>query len=134
MVARLSPSHEDLHGAIWKLEQLQDGSDGAGVVDLIRRWIVVLRILLGHDENVLVVAHHFFERLDRFLTADEQRHDHAGENDDIAQRENWVNAIPACIAARGIDVRHLVSFPGRAGGREMVRARSSRQLQIVRLG
>ncbi|MNT23802.1 hypothetical protein D3C72_1592400 [compost metagenome] len=68
---------------------------------------------------MLVVAHDLFERLDRLLAADEQRHDHAGENDDIAQRENWVNAIPACFAARGIDVRHLVSFPGRAGGRRI---------------
>ena len=70
---------QHLHGAVGQLQQLQHRGDGAGGVDLVGRRIVVLGILLGHDEDVLVVAHHFFERLHRFLAADEERHDHPGE-------------------------------------------------------
>jgi hypothetical protein len=43
---------------------------------------------------VLVVTHDLFERLDGFLAADEQRHDHAGEDNDITQRKDRINPVP----------------------------------------
>ena len=107
---------QHLDGAVGQLQQLQHGGDGAGGIDLVGRRIVVLRILLGHDEDVLVVAHDFFERLDRLLAADEQRHDHAGEDDDVAQRQNRVNPVPIGFRAACGNVRHFVSFPGRDRG------------------
>jgi hypothetical protein len=96
---------QHLDGAVRQLEQLQDRGNGACRVDLIGRRIIVLGILLRHDKDVLVVAHDFFKRLHRLLAADEERHDHAREDDDVAKRENRVNPVPAGFAG-WIDVRH----------------------------
>ena len=75
---------QHLHGAVGQLQQLQHGGDGAGGEDVAGLGIIVLRILLGDDEDVLVVAHDLFERLHGFLAADEKRHDHSGENHDVS--------------------------------------------------
>ena len=66
---------------------------GPGSEYLVGRRIVVLRILLGHDENVLVVAHDLFESLHGLLAADEERHDHAGEDHDVSQGKDRVDPV-----------------------------------------
>ncbi len=48
------------------------------------------RVLLGGQQNVLVGAHHLLERADGLLAADEERHDHVREDDDVAQRQDGV--------------------------------------------
>jgi hypothetical protein len=35
---------------------------------------------------ICLSTHHLFERTDRFFAADEQRHDHVREHNDVAQR------------------------------------------------
>jgi hypothetical protein len=99
--------HQHLDGAVGQLEQLQHGGDGAGCINLVRRRIVILRILLGHNKNMLVVAHDFLKRFHRLFTADKERHDHAGKHDDVAQRKHWINPIAAGVVAAGIEFRHL---------------------------
>src|SRR5262249_19570013 len=47
-------------------------------------------VLLRGEQNERVGAHHLFERLDRFLASDEQRHDHVREDDDVAQRQHRI--------------------------------------------
>ena len=41
----------------------------------------------GREQDLLVCAHHLFERIDRLLAADEQRHDHVRKDHDVAQRQ-----------------------------------------------
>ncbi len=79
------PFDEHAHGAIGELEQLQDAGDDADVVQIVAIGIVAAGIELGEQEDVLVAGHRRLERGDRFLAANEQRHDHAGEHDDVAQ-------------------------------------------------
>ena len=43
------------------------------------RRIVLRRVLLGDEEDLLIVLHHVLERAHRFLAPDEQRHDHVRE-------------------------------------------------------
>ena len=59
----------------------------------LARRIVLRRVLLGDQQDLLVVLHHVFERADGFLAADEQRHDHVGEHHDVAQRQDRVERI-----------------------------------------
>src|SRR5262249_44222832 len=54
--------------------------------------IVLGRVLLGDQQDLLVVLHDLFERLDALLAADEQRHDHAWEHDDVAQRQDGIDS------------------------------------------
>ena len=54
------------------------------------RRIVVGGVLLRREQDERVGAHHLFERLDRLLAADEERHDHVREDDDVAQRQHRI--------------------------------------------
>ena len=86
----LEAFHQHLHGAVGQFEQLQDAGKRAGLVDRIGRRIIVRRVLLRRQHDQRVVLHDLFERADRFLAADEQRHDHVRENDDVAERQHRV--------------------------------------------
>ena len=88
---------QHLHGAVGQLEQLQHAGERADVENRIRRRIVVGGVLLRRQQNERVRAHHLFERLDRLLAADEQRHDHVRENNDVPQ---WQHRIGAAFAGR----------------------------------
>ena len=79
------PFDEHTHGAIGKLEQLQDARDDADVIQIVAIGIVATRIKLGEQEDILVTGHRRFKRGDRLLAANEKRHDHAGKHDDVAQ-------------------------------------------------
>ncbi len=87
--------HQHLHGAVGKLQQLQHRSEGADVEDGLRGRLVLARILLRGEQDLLVGAHHLFEGADRLLAADEERHDVVRKDDDVAQRQNRENVCPA---------------------------------------
>jgi hypothetical protein len=55
---------QHLDGAVGQLEQLQDGGERADLVDGVRSGIVVASVLLGREQDLLVGAHHLFERVD----------------------------------------------------------------------
>ena len=41
-------------------------------------------------EDLAIFAHHLFPRPDGFFAPDEQRHDHVGEDHDVAQRQDGI--------------------------------------------
>ncbi len=86
----LEPFDQHLHGAVGQFQQLQHAGERAGFIDRIRARIIVRRVLLRRQHDQRVVLHHLFERADRFLAADEQRHDHVREDDDVAQRQHRI--------------------------------------------
>ena len=86
----LEPFDQHLDGAIGQFEQLQDAGERADFVNRVRARIVVGSVLLGRQQDQRVVLHHFFERADRFLAADEQRHDHMREDDDVTERQHRI--------------------------------------------
>ncbi len=76
--------------------------------------IVFRRHLLGEQQNLLFVIHHFFERAHGFLAAHEERHDHVGKHDDIAQRQNRRDdCTPVVFLVNFLHgvIRHLVLLP-----------------------
>ncbi len=81
---------QHLDGAVGQLEQLQHARERADLVDRVGRRIVVGGVLLRREQDERVGAHHLFERLDRLLAADEERHDHVREDDDVAQRQHRI--------------------------------------------
>ena len=83
---------QHLHGAVGQLEQLQHAGERADLEDRVGRRIVVGGVLLRREQDERVALHHLFERLDRLLAPDEQRHDHVREDHDVAQRKNRVGA------------------------------------------
>ena len=89
-LARCGALDQHLDGAVGQLEQLQHARERADLVDRVGRRIVVGGVLLRRQQNERVRAHHLFERLDRLLAADEQRHDHVREDDDVAQRQHRI--------------------------------------------
>ncbi|MNJ71501.1 hypothetical protein D3C77_680500 [compost metagenome] len=80
---------QHLHGAIGKLEQLQDGSGGADLVQRLLVGIVVAGILLGHEQDLLIALHGLLQRRNGLLASDEQRDHHVWIDHDITQRQEW---------------------------------------------
>ncbi len=85
----LSALDEHFHRAIGKLEQLQDRADCADGIKTVRMRVLGVSFFLRDKDDLLVFGHHRFQRTDRLLTADEQRHDHMRENNNIPQGKNW---------------------------------------------
>ena len=75
-------------GAVGQLQQLHRGGDHAEVVERVAVGIVLARVELGDEEQLLVARHRRLERGDRFLAADEQGHDAVREHDDVAERKD----------------------------------------------
>ena len=89
--ARALPAFDQhLDRAVGQLQQLQHRADRADRVDVGGGRIVLRGILLGDEQDLLVVLHHVFERAHRLLAADEQRHDHVREDDDVAERQDGI--------------------------------------------
>jgi hypothetical protein len=84
----LGALYEHLDGAVGQLEQLQDRRDRADVVQVLRRGIIDVGLLLREQQDLLVDLHRLLEREDRLLAAHEQRDHHVGIDDDIAQRQH----------------------------------------------
>ena len=72
----LTALDQDLDGSVGQLEQLQHRRQGPGLIQVGRCRIIDRGILLGRQQDLLVHRHHGLERKDRFLAANEQRHDH----------------------------------------------------------
>ena len=75
---------QHLYGVVRQLQQLQHAGKRTEFVDRVRARIVVGRILLRREHDQAIILHHFFERANRFLAADEERHDHVRKDDDIS--------------------------------------------------
>ncbi len=94
----LAALHQHLHRAVRQLQQLQDRRDSADTINVVDRRIVLRRVLLRDQQDLLVLLHHRFQRADGFLASDEQRHDHVRKDDDVAQRQHG-ELIAACGGA-----------------------------------
>ena len=88
ILARLPSFDQHLHGAVGQLQQLQHAGNRANTINVIDARIILTGILLRDQQDLLVVAHHLFERADRFFAADKQRHDHMREYHDVTKRKN----------------------------------------------
>jgi len=82
--------HEYLYRLVGELQQLKDGCHRPDDVHVGLRRVVLLRVLLRDEQDLLVIDHHVLERADGFLAADEQRHDHTRKHDDVAQRKQGI--------------------------------------------
>src|SRR5262249_40948099 len=93
-----------------QLEQLQHRSKGSGRIDRIGRRIIIAGVLLRRQQDLFVRAHDLFEGIDRLLPPDEQRDDHVGKYDDVAQRQDRMNLPPTtpflalCAVAHGLSL------------------------------
>lgn len=79
--------HQHLDGAVRQLEQLQYGGNGTDAIQCVFAWIIISRILLGQQQNLLVARHRGLEGFDRLLAPHEQRDNHVRIDDDITQRQ-----------------------------------------------
>jgi len=125
----LGAFHQHLHGAVGKLQKLQDIGDRADLVDGFRRRIVVAGVDLGNKHDLLVGAHDFLERTDGFFPPDEQGNDHMRENDNVAQGKYRIGTA----RCRRRDVRHIISFPWSLSGHFAERLGGVRHIHFSRL-
>ncbi len=113
----LTAFDQHLHGAVGQLQKLQHRTDGADRIDVAGRRIVLRRVLLRDEQNLLVVLHHVFERTHRFLAADEERHDHVREHHDVAERKDGVEVTSGDIEHGSLSAGPERGTPFRGDGR-----------------
>ena len=117
---------QHLHRAVGQFQQLQHRGDGADLVEVVRARVVLRRVLLRDEEDLLVVLHHRLERADGFLAADEEGDDHVREHHDVPQGEHRKE-----FAADGI--RHVTSL-GTVGARPAQRRHGRGATASIRHG
>ena len=83
--AALLTFDQNLDRAIRQLEQLQNGRDGTYAIKCVFTGIVVSRVSLGQQKDLLVARHRGLEGFDGFLAPHEQRDNHVRINHDITQ-------------------------------------------------
>ena len=71
--------------AVRELEQLQNSCNGTDAIQGVFARIVVSRILLSQQQNLLVARHRSLKGLDRLLASHEQWDHHVRINHNIAQ-------------------------------------------------
>ena len=81
---------QNLDRTVGKLQELKNRCERAGREDRFRRRIVVGGRHLRRKKDELVGPHDLFESANRFLAADEKRHDHVRENHDVAERQDRI--------------------------------------------
>ncbi|MBB5985360.1 hypothetical protein HNP60_001334 [Sphingobium sp. B1D3A] len=79
--------HEHAHIAIRQLEHLHDAGDHAHVVKRVAIGIVLARVKLRDQKDVLVARHRLLKRGHALVAPHEQRHDHLREDNDVPQRQ-----------------------------------------------
>ena len=79
---------QHLHGAVGKLQKLQNRRDGGDAVQVVPLGIIDIGLLLRHQHDALVGAHGHIQRLDGLLAPDEQRNHHVGIDHHVTQRQH----------------------------------------------
>jgi len=82
----LRPGDQHLDAG-WRLSHPIDVGDGAGGVEVGLRGFVGLRVLLRHQQNLLVLLHREGDGGDRGAPSHRQGHDQLGEDDVVPQRD-----------------------------------------------
>ena len=77
--------NQHLDRAVRKLEQLQNGSNGTDTIECVFARVIVSRIFLSQQQNLLVARHRSLKGLDRFLASHEQWDNHVRINHNITQ-------------------------------------------------
>ena len=77
--------NQHFNRAVREFEQLQDSCNGADPIQSVFAWIIVSRILLSQQQNLLVARHRSLKGLDRLLASHEQWDHHVRINHNIAQ-------------------------------------------------
>ncbi|MNG95368.1 hypothetical protein D3C79_544030 [compost metagenome] len=83
--AALLALDQHLDGAIGQFQQLQYGGNGTDAVQGVFARVIVGRVFLGQQENLLFARHRRLEGFDGLFAPHEQRDDHVRVNNDIAQ-------------------------------------------------
>ena len=83
---------QHLHRAVGQRQQLDDVAQGAEVEDVVRRGSLVFAFFCAARRMIALssgalVGHRLLQRGDRLLAADEERHHHVREHDDVPQRQ-----------------------------------------------
>ncbi|MNZ66090.1 hypothetical protein D3C78_843020 [compost metagenome] len=76
---------QNLDRSVRQLQQLQNGGNRTNAVQGLFTGIVVSRVSLGQQKNLLVTRHRSLEGFDGFLAPHEQRDNHVRINHDITQ-------------------------------------------------
>ena len=85
--ATLLTLDQHLDGTVWKFQQLQNSGDSAHAIKCVGSGIIVSRIFLSQQQDLLVARHRSLEGLDRLLASHEQWDHHVRIHNDITQRQ-----------------------------------------------
>ena len=79
--------NQNFHSAIRQLQHLQHRADCTDFMHIGGLRIVLITVFLADQQHVFVIRHNIFKRANGFFAPDKKRHNHAGEDNDIAQRQ-----------------------------------------------
>ena len=91
---------QHLDGAVGQFQQLQHIGQHADAVDVALCRVVIGRVDLARQQDLLVVLHHLFQRAHRLVAPYEKRHDHMREHHDISQRQHGIGCVEWVLHAR----------------------------------
>ena len=87
--APLEPADDDGDAGVGELDHLEDLGFDADGVQILGRRLFDLRILLRRDHDARrLAAHDVVDQLERACATDVDGQDHAGEQDEVAQRQD----------------------------------------------
>ena len=85
--ATLLTLDQHLDGTVWQFQQLQNSGDSAHAIKCVGSGIIVSRIFLSQQQDLLVARHRSLEGLDRLLASHEQWDHHVRIHNNITQRQ-----------------------------------------------
>ena len=80
---------QQLDVAVGQLEALHHVGDAAHRVDVLGRRVVDGRVVLGGQEDPLVLRQRMLQRADGRRASNHERQHHVRENDDVAEWDDW---------------------------------------------
>ena len=80
--------HQHPDGVVRELQHLQHARTATVLIQVIRERHRDIRLLLEHEREQAVPLHDVINEPDALSGIDQQRRDHAGENDDVGQAED----------------------------------------------
>ena len=92
---------QQLDVAVGQLQALHHVDDAAHRVDVVGARIVDRRVVLGGEEDALVLGQRMLQRPDGRRASNHERQHHVRENDDVAERNDW---------ERFVDFDHMVLY------------------------
>ena len=118
----LAAFDEQLHGAVWQLQELKDVCEYTNPVHIIGAGVVHIRLLLGNQNKTVFVFDRPVQGLDRLLPPNKERANHVGEHHRVPQGQDWIDLCPHLAESLATSIVTFLRTGRRTASQQMVTA------------